>query len=298
MSQDASNIIIGPVDVFWEIESKAFFELASLVNPDGTSFDLFDTDGAAARVFYDLDAGSTPPATPAGGRLIEVDTVTGDSATTLATLTAAAIDADGKFSSTSSGTVVTVDSAAIGQVTDPVDVDSGVVITVCYKGKNLDLGLLQDPPTPNFNVTTFDVTAQQTGTTNLAKLVTGFEGDVETVLLETTKSRYAEFLEIYGETFLPGGGTSVTGAGTGIIGKNMLSEAGRLRFTPRNASLPAELGYDVTARLAIPVPGSISFSGEEPRTLTVAWTFLADLEATRADLDFYIIGDTSQTGVL
>jgi len=296
-SLNAGNIVISAIDVYWRIESRSLIEMASLVDPDGTYFDMFDTDGATARVWFDLDAVSTPPSTPAGGRLLPVAVTTGDSASVIAAAAQVAIDADSKFSASVDGTVVQIDSLAVGEVADPVDVDSGVVITVCYKGKNFELGLLEGEPSPTFEPSLFDVTSHQGGTTILAKLVQGYTANVETVLQETTKSKLSELYKIYGESFTPGGGTEVTGAGLGTLGKNLVVEAARLEFVPRTALGP-ELSYQYTFRLAIPTPGSLLFSGENPRTLTVTWDAIPDLGATRPNLDTVIIGDINQVGVL
>lgn len=294
---NAGNISISAVDVFWRIESRALVDTSALSDPDGTYWDLFDTDGNTARVYFDLDSGSTPPATPSGGRLIEVDVTTGDSASVIATAMAAAIDADSFFSASATGNVVQVDGAAVGEVADPVDVDSGVAITVCYRGKNFDLGLLEGEPSPTFEPALFDVTSHQGGVTILSKLVQGYSANVETILQETTKSKLSELYALYGEKFTPSGGTEVAGAGLGTIGKNLVIEAARLEFVPRT-SLGAELSYQYTFRLAIPTPGSLLFSGENPRTLTVTWDAIPDLGATRSNLDTVVIGDISQDGVL
>ena len=297
MAGSASNILISPVNVLWRIEHQSTFSFSAVSDPDGDFFDIPDSTGAVARVHFDLDAGSTPPSTPPGGRLIEVDIVTGDSPSVIAGLAQVAIDADGAFSASVSTSLVTVTGAAVGEVVDPTDTATGVVITVCRKGKDFDLGLLEGEPSPNFEPSNFDVTSQQTGTTISAKLIQGFTANVETVLQETTKSKLREMYKIYGEAFTPGGGTEVFGVGTGQIGKNLVIEAARLEFIPVN-SVSSELSYNYTLRLAIPTPGSLVFSGENPRTLTVTWDAIPDLSATRPDLDMIIVGDINQTGVL
>ena len=294
---NASNIIISAVNIKWRIESRALVDVSAESDPDGTYFDLFDTNGATARVWYDLDSGSVAPSTPAGGRLIEVDVTSGDSSSVIATAAAAAIDGDSAFSASATGSVIQVDSAAVGEVTDPDAGTSAAVITVCYKGKDFDLGLLEGEPSPTFEPQTFDVTSQQTGVTILSKLVQGFTANVETVLQETTLSRLQELYSIYGEKFTPGAGTQVAGAGTGQIGKNLIVDAARLEFIPVNSNLSAELGYNYEFALAIPVPGSLVFSGENPRTLTVTWDAFPELGATRPNLDTVRVGDASQTGV-
>lgn len=299
MAGSANNIVINPVDIYWRLEHLSTYSLAGLVatDMDGVSLRIPDSTGDVAIVAFDLDGGSTLPTPGVGERLITVAVSTGDSASVMATAMAAAIDADGAFTSSASTTLVTVKGAAVGEAVDPSDVDSGIAITVCYKGKDFYLGLLEGEPSPTMEPQVFDVMAHQTGTTILSKLVQGFTANVETVMQETTKSQLRELYKIYGEAFTPSGGTEVYGVGTGSIGKNMITEAARLEFVPRN-SLGAELSYNYTFRLAIPVPGSLLFSGENPRTLTVTWDVLPDLTATRSKLDTVVIGDINQTGVL
>jgi hypothetical protein len=297
MAGSSNNILISPVNVFWRIEHQSQFDLSGLVDPDGTSFDIPDSSGNIARVWFDLDTVSTPPATPAGGRLIEVAVTTGDASTVIAAAAQAAIDGDSEFSAAVSSSLVTVTGAAVGEAADPVDVDSGVGITVCRRGKNFDLGLLEGEPSPSFEPSNFDVTSQQTGTTITAKLVQGYTASVETVLQETTKSKLREMYKIYGEAFTPAAGTEVYGVGTGQIGKNLVIEGARLEFVPVNVQSD-ELSYNYTLRLAIPTPGSLVFSGENPRTLTVTWDAIPDLQATRSDLDMIVVGDITQAGVL
>lgn len=297
MAGSSNNILISPVNVYWRIEHQSIIDHSGLVDPDGTYYDVPDSTGAVARVYFDLDGGSAVPSAPAGGRLIEVDVTTGDAASVIAAAAQAAIDADGAFNASVSGNLVTIDGAAVGEAADPTDFDSGVSITVCRRGKNFDLGLLEGEPSPSFEPSNFDVTSQQTGTTITAKLVQGFTASVETVLQETTKSKLREMYKIYGEAHTPSGGTEVYGVGTGQIGKNLVIEGARLEFVPVNVQSD-ELSYNYTLRLAIPTPGSLVFSGENPRTLTVTWDAIPDLTATRPDLDMIVVGDISQTGVL
>ena len=46
---NAGNIIISAVNVKWRIESRALVDVSAESDPDGTYFDLFDTDGATAE---------------------------------------------------------------------------------------------------------------------------------------------------------------------------------------------------------------------------------------------------------
>ena len=115
MAGSSNNIVISPVNVYWRIEHQSVIDHSGLVDPDGTSYDVPDSTGAIARIWFDLDAGSTPPATPSGGRLIEVDVTTGDASTVIAAAVQAAVDLDGAFNASVDGNLVTIDGAAVGR---------------------------------------------------------------------------------------------------------------------------------------------------------------------------------------
>lgn len=298
-STGANNIVINAVDIYWRIEASEEIDFAGLTGADvkGKYFNISTAKDAVLNYVWGNDGVEADPA-PAGRVAIPFTVVgDGDSDTTLASAAQVAIDGASGYTATVSGTVVTVKRDAVGEVTDTVDVDMGVSILQCRRGKDLDLGLLQGEPSPSFEPDNFDVTSMQTGVSILAKIFRGSSQTVETVIQETTKSKLREFYKIYGEAFTPGAGTEVYGVGTGQIGKNLLVDAARLEFVPVN-SLGAELSYNYTMRLALPVPGSLVYSGENPRTLTVTWDGLPDLTATRANLDTIVVGDISQTGVL
>lgn len=98
------------------------------LNPDtlsGAYFDIED-DVGPVRVWFDVANGSTPPATPGGGRLLEVNIAANDPANTVATALKNAVDADAKYSATVIGNQVTITNSVVGSRTDPVD---GVLAT-------------------------------------------------------------------------------------------------------------------------------------------------------------------------
>lgn len=85
-------------------------------------------------VWYDVDSGGGDPA-PAGRVPITVAISSGDSSTTVANLTATALDAIGDFTATDDGAAkVTVLNSRPGLTTDAVDVDAGVTIVVTTQG--------------------------------------------------------------------------------------------------------------------------------------------------------------------
>jgi len=299
MSSSANNVVINPTNVLWQIEFNHQFDMAGLaaVDLDAKYFLLNSAkDLVEYYVWFDLDASSVDPA-PAGKTGIEVDVATGDSPAVMAAAAVAAIDALGDFDSVVvDSTKIDVKGAVVGEVTDSVDVDSNVVVNICRRGKDLDLGLLEGDVELNVAPSNFDLQSHQTGVTILSKLFQGFETvEATTVLQETTKSNLKEIYKIYGGAFTPGAGTEVFGGGTGIIGKNMLIDAAVLRFVPVN-DLGSELSYEANFMLALPVPDTLTFSGENPRTLSVTWGGFPDLSKD-SRVDTILFGDATQDGI-
>lgn len=295
MAGSANNIVNSPVNVLWRIEANHQFKCPadSSDSLDGTYFTLMGSH----YVWFNSSVGAAADPAPAGLTAIEVAYDPDDAATVIAGLVQAAIDAVGGFSATVSSDVVDVKKDAVGEVADSADVDSGVVVTICLKGKDYDLGLLEGDIVPSFAPATLDITAHQFGVTKLSSLYLGPETiEVPTVLKETTKSQLEEVFKIWGGTFTPGAGTEVFGVGTGAIGKNMLTEAARLVLQPVN-SLGSELSYNFTVMLAVPVPASLKFSGETERTLEVTWTGYPDLRLANAGTNAIIVGDSEQAGL-
>ena len=295
MASSSNNVSIDPVNVLWQAEGLYQFDVSALSDPDGVYFTLDSSDGDLYYVWFDLDAGSTDPA-PAGRTAIEVSVTTGDSASVIAGLMQAAIDGVADFSATVSGSLVDVKQAAVGRpASDPVDVDSGVVITVCREGVNLDLGWLEGDVELNMAPSNFILTSHQSGVTPRAALYQGLEtAEVATVLQETVNSKLKEIYGIYGSRgFVPASGTEVFGIGTAGQGDNLLVKAGRLILRPVNA---VNNLTDTTLMMAVPVPDTLLFSGENPKTLSVTWQgFVDDTKDTRVNI--LTFGDASQAGL-
>ena len=293
MSSSANNVVISPVNVLWRIEANHLIKVVADVadSLDGKYFTLMGTH----YVWFDGVAAADPA--PAGLTAIPVAYTTGATAATLAGLVQVAVDALGGFSATVADDEVNIFAAAVGEKADSADVDAGVTVSVCLKGKNFDLGLLQGDVAPSYAPATFDVQAHQQGVTILSKIFQGIESlEVSTELQETTRSKLQEIYKIWGGTFTPSAGTEVFGSGTGQIGKNMLVEAARLEMIPVN-SLSSELSYNYSYMLALPIPESLTFSGENPRILSVTWQGFPNLNLANADTNAVIVGDASQSGL-
>lgn len=143
----------------------------------GKFFDLYD-DAGIVRVWIDVANGSTAPPTPTGGRLLEVDISSGDSAATVTTAVKTKIDADAKFVAyvydTAKVRVLDVSAGARGTADAQ---NSGFTVTTVVAGNAGPLGgkyfLLQDKDGPVavwFSMS--GDTAPQTGDYNRAISVT------------------------------------------------------------------------------------------------------------------------------
>jgi len=294
MAGNAQNIELSPTKAFWQIEAQELLSMAGLSNPDGLEFNLYKVDGTKVRLVFDLDAGSTIPSAGAGEIVIEAEVTTGMTEAQIAGAVQAALDGDADMSATVSSNEVTVTRAAVGEVTDAADVDSGVTITTCRRGKDFDLGLLQGNVELNFSPALTEVTANQFGATTLAQLYQGIDTlEVSTVLQETKHSKLKELFKIFGGAFTPAAGTEVFGAGTSRIGQNLLVEAGRLILRPQALN---DESQDKVLMLALPVPDTLSLSGEEVRTLSVTWQGFPDTSKD-ARVDSLLFGDATQTGI-
>ncbi len=297
MSGSANNVVISPVNVLWRIEASEQIDYTGLVAADlGNSYWIIRSakDAVLYHLWHNLDAGGVDPA-PGGSTAIEVAVTTGDSMSVVATAVAVAVDAVSGFDSSASDALVGVNRDVPGLVTDTADFDSGVAITICRRGKDFDLGLLQGDVELSAAFASFIVTAQQTGVTPRAALYQGIETlEVSTTMLETQNSKLSEIYGLYGtDGFTPGGGTEVFGVGTSKQGNNLLTDAARLVLKDVNA---VDDLNNRTLMLCIPQPDSLVFSGENPRTLSVTWQGFVDdqMDSQISALNF---GDETQTGL-
>jgi len=298
MAGNANNVRINPVNVFWQIEGldQWDFSAATAAGLGGTYVTMYLPTGAGFYAWFDENSTDVDPAPGGGLTAIAVAYGAGALPAAIATAFQTAVDGTAGFSATVSGTVVTVKRDAVGGCTDAAENTAAayVDLTICRRGKDFDLGLLQGDIEPTFSPSTFTVVAHQSGPTPRASLMTGFEEiSLETVLLETTKSKLKELYKIYGGAFTPGGGTEIFGAGSASLGKNMLIDAARLILKPVNA-VSDEDNFNLA--LCVPVPSSMVFSGENPQVLNVTWTGYQD-DTLDSRINAVSVGDIFQTGI-
>lgn len=292
MSGESSNVSVAPVNVLWRIEQQELIDLTGLTASGlgGTSFDLFLPDGTEYYVWFDENNADVDP-TP-GGTAIEVDYASSAAASAIATACAAAIDAVSGFEAqVKDSTKVQVTRSAVGACTATADNDSGVAITVCRNGKDYDLGLLEGDVTLNTEADILTLTSHQSGVTPRAALFRGFSNlSVDTVMQETVSSQLDDIYNLYGGQFTPAAGTEVFGGGTSKQGNNLLVDAARLVLKPVNAANDAD---NISLSLAIPQPSSMTFSGENPKVLSVTWLGYVD-DSKDSRISAFMFGDDTQ----
>lgn len=298
MASSANNIKINPVNVFWKIEGSESWDFtgATAAGLGGKYVTMYLPDGTGYYAWFDENNTDTDPAPGGGLTAIPVDYAANATASAIATAFQTAVAGVTGFDATVSGLVVTVVRDAVGEVTDATigTVTAGLVLTILRRGKDLDLGLLQGDIEPNFAPQNLSVTAHQFGATPLASLSQGFsEITCETALLETEKSKLKALYKLYGGAYTPSGGTEVFGAGTSVLGKNLLIDAARLVFKPVNAVNDTD---NFNFMLAVPVPSSLVFSGENPQVLNVTWQGFIDRDFD-SRINAVAIGDIFQAGI-
>lgn len=293
MSCTVNNIKIEPVNVYWQ-DFHEFLVTAvadSSDSLDGTYF-TFDDPTTGYYVWFNSSVGVAADPAPAGRTGITVAYDPNDSAATIAGLIQAAVDANGNWQASVSGSDVTITAIAIGERgAAPADVDSGMTITECTIGGDQDLGLLDGDVETTFEETLFEVTAHQYGVTKLADLQQGVSATVALTLKESDSTKLKQmFAKAAGGTHTPAGGTELYGWGTSNQGANTYSKARRLVLKPVGAS---DDSGNLTFWKAYPMPGSLVFSGENPKTLSVEFKIYRD--ETKPDaIEYFAFGDQTQ----
>lgn len=293
--RSVNNVAIVPVNVYWKMEQAETLDFTGLMAAGlGGKHLLINAalDATQYYLWFDVDNGSADPA-PASKTAIAVDIATSDTPAQVATKVAAKFNLTAGFKAEAKGAMVVVKREVAGETSVAVDVDSDVVVTLTRRGRDMDLGLLQGDVELAASPKNFDVTTHQTGTSIVAAIHQGLEVSCKTTMLETQKSNVKEIYKIYGGSVTPVGGKEVFGIGSAAQGKNMMVEAGRLVLKPVNVEGNDE---NFSIMLAIPVPDSLTFSGENPKTLSITWKGFVD-QTFNSKLNTLAIGDVEQAGL-
>lgn len=250
-------------------------------------------------VWFD-DGVETDPA-PAGLTLISaVDVTSGDTAAVVAASFKTAIDAlDPAVVKVLSiaDEVVTLENKFIGAITAETDPDTtGVTRTTLVTGVGIDLGATSEGIELTMEVSTVDITSNQTGGLIADQVYQGSSASISMSLLEVTKERFDLLVgEVTGDSVTPAGGTSVTGYGESRLFQNLSGLAGQLILHPIRLA-NTDYSSDVVFWKCAPLPSSLNFDGTAPQVMAVDFFAYLDQSKNTA-INLFTKGDWTQEGL-
>ncbi len=295
---NVNSIRIEPANVYWKMQEQwcVCFSGVTAAGIGGQYINLYKPDGTAYYAWFDENNTDTDPA-PASKTEIEVSYAASATTSAIATAFASAVDAIVGFKATVSANdpeCVVVTAIDYGNA---ADWDNGTATTVVLdqlsEGRNFDLGLLDGDIELSFEEQLFEVTAHQTGATKIADLRQGLSAEVTTTLQEADSSKLREiFGEVAGSTITPVAGTELFGWGTSKLGQNTILEAGKLILHPVRLAA-GDYSEDLCFWRAYPMPESLTFSGENPKLLSITWKIYKD-ENIDSKVNMFAFGDWTQ----
>lgn len=295
---NANNIRIEPVDIFWKMQEQWCLDFSGVTASGlgGQYVKLYKPDGTGYYAWFDENNTDVDPA-PASLTEIEVNYGASAASTAIAAAFQTAVDAVVGFKaevSSSNSNHVIVTCIDLG---DATDFDEGtatsVVLNQLSEGRDFYLGLLSGDVENGFEEQLKEIMAHQSGSTALADLRVGVKAEITTVLQEVPVSTFKElFAKTGGGSFTPSGGTIIHGWGTSRQGDNTLIQAGKLVLHPVRLS-SSDYSEDLCFWRAYPMPESLVFSGENPKTLSVKWKIYKD-ENIDSNICYFGQGDWTQ----
>lgn len=295
-----TNIRIEPVNVFFKMQEQWCFDFSGDITAAGLGgkYVLLASPTVEYYAWFDENNTDVDPA-PAGKTEIEVDYAASASASAIATAFAAAVNAIVGLKAVVSDTFhVIVTCTAYGDALDftvgtATGTGAAVVLNQLSEGRDYDLGLLDGDVEVGFEETLFELTAHQTGVTPIADLRQGVSVEITTVLKEVTSDALNElFAKASGGTHTPMSGTELIGVGSSRQGDNTIVQAGKLVLHPVRLS-SSDNSEDLCFWRAYPMPESLTFSGENPKLLSVTWKIYKD-EDINENVNFWAFGDWTQ----
>ena len=262
--------------VFPVVESSAF---------------TFHSPTQAYYAWANNGAGSDPMLAGVG---IEVDTsgATSESEVVDAYKTAIETANAGYVTKSADGLSFSLENQVIGAVTAVADVDTTFTIELISAGFGGDLGKTEAIEM-SMEVTSFDVTANQTGETVLDKFITAVSAEISTEILEMTADNWSKLVgNQLGNDFTPAGGTKVTGYGDASINRSYFEVGGELVLHPVRLEA-SDRSRDITFHKTVCNPESINFDSTEKQAMSVTFTALLD-ESKDSRINLFTFGDSSQ----
>lgn len=297
-----TTFLLSAADVSWGRRERTCVTVGVAATALDGNYFLIDAPASAGGsvtefyVWFDLDAVSTDPA-PAGKTAIEVDVVTGDLASDVASKLQIALEAQGllraKLDSVDN-TIVIIDSEYIGKITTAAaDVDTTFTFEQNVIGVGGDLGKTSGGVSIAMESTSVQILSDQTGQLPLDEFTTGNTVEVTMSLLEMTPERWETVVgSVTGDTFTPSGGTQLVGYGDSRLYSSLLDLGGELVLHPSRFDA-SDRTRNITMWKSSPKPASINFSGEEPQVMEITFTGLLNNEVESA-INLFAFGDNEQ----
>jgi hypothetical protein len=300
MASNVQNIRIEPMDVTWQIEEQDQWDFkdATAAGLGGKYVVMYLPTGVGYYAWFDENNTDVDPAPGGGLTAIEVNYAASASASAIATAFEAAVDAVTGFDGVVDGTVVTITRTAVGDCADSTlgNVTSGITLTKCQDGKDVDLGSLQGDIEVSLDPATFEVKEHQSGETILAELRQGESVSITMTLQESDNPlRKALFKGTSGGTFTPSGGTELYGLGDSKLGFNTIIDSARLILHPVSLG-GSDYSRDWCFWKAYPLIESITFSGTDPEVMSISFKCYKD-DAKPSAIRIFAIGNHTQAGI-
>lgn len=297
MSCDATKIKIEPANASWEVEEswcvKALADVSSSLNNKWFKFGKAGQTTYSHYCWFNVASAGTDPAI-AGLTAVAVAISANASASTVASAINTAVDALSDFESVVSGDEVEIRCAVAGESSGALDgtAATGFTFTQTSMGGSLDLGYLDGDIEVSFEESLYQVTAHQTGVTPIAELRQGVSCEIALTLKESDTAKLKEIFVSSGGADTPSGGTEVFGWGKSRQGSSTIIQARRLVLHPVRLG-SAVYTDDFCAWKAYPLPDSMTYSGENPKMLSL--TFKCYLDADKPEeIQLFGIGDWTQ----
>lgn len=296
---NVQNIVIEPVDLSFGNQHLVCFDT---VAGTGLGGDYISISSKTVDYYVWFNTGADLDPAPMGKtELVEVSILSGDTAAQVATKAAAAINAvvgvefnavakagEGKLLVEVKGLGAPLSAFAAGT--------SGFTATVLRAGSLLPIGYIDGNVELALSGQFFDVTAHQTGSEIISRLLTGTEvGPLTVTLKETVASKLKEFIEILGEAYTPAGGEEVSGIGA-LSGTKQFSnifQYSKMLVMHPTKNAADNYDNDFAFWVAYPNINNLLISGEEDRKLEIQFSFFLD-ELRVNDVSKVVYGDWTQ----
>lgn len=300
MSQTVSNVKIEPMTVTWG-EDVAQVQTITCVpdssdSLDGKYFLVYTAlNGTKYHVWFNTSGGSATDPAPGGSTAQTVAITTGDSAATIATAVASALDGLAGFVATANGAVVTCTNAAVGYSTFAHDGNSGFSFGVTTQGNSAaDVGICDGDIEVSTKENLVDIKSHQSGTNVLSQIRSGKEVEISLNLKETSVAQLRKvFTHGSGQAITPAAGTEVFGMGTGNDFTQTLLQAAKLNLHPVVLG-SSDHSRDMTFWKAYPMFDKLNFSGEKEMVIQLKFKIYPDT-SKNARIRYFAYADGTQT---